>query len=216
MGRTTNCRIFQDCPISSVSTDNPDRTPAHDPAFDLAHAFGGGDQAMMPRGNGDATVVISEIGVERLEDVRDLWLALHRYHGEIGSRPLVADEDFSWQQRRAQYQRWLEAGDVLLLLAERDGQPVGYVLAHLQDGPDDTYPLGERYAEIYTLSVAPEHRGQGIGGLLMDRVEAQLGYLGIRDIAVSAMVENASALRFYARRGFAPREVKHYRFGQSE
>jgi ribosomal protein S18 acetylase RimI-like enzyme len=171
---------------------------------------------MMARGNGDANVVISEIGADRLEEVRDLWLALHRYHGEIGSRPLVADEDFSWQQRRAQYQRWLEAGDALLLLAERDGEPVGYVLVHLQDGPDDTYPLGERYAEIYTLSVAPEHRGQGIGGRLMDWIETRMAELGIRDIAVSAMVENASALRFYARRGFTPREVMHYRFGESE
>jgi ribosomal protein S18 acetylase RimI-like enzyme len=55
-----------------------------------------------------------------------------------------------------------------------------------------------------------------IGGLLMDEIEARLGELGIQDIAVSAMVENASALRFYARRGYAPREVMHYRFGSSE
>jgi ribosomal protein S18 acetylase RimI-like enzyme len=50
----------------------------------------------------------------------------------------------------------------------------------------------------------------------MDRIEAQLADLGIRDIAVSAMVENAAALRFYARRGYAAREVMHYRFGQPE
>jgi ribosomal protein S18 acetylase RimI-like enzyme len=181
----------------------------------MAPIFGGGDRGMKARDDDDANVVISKIGVDRLEEVRDLWLALHRYHGEIGSHPLVADEDFSWQLRRAQYERWLEAGDAVLLLAERDGEPVGYAMAHLQDGPDDTYPLGERYAEIYTLSVAPEYRGQGIGGRLMDSIEARLGELGIQDIAVSAMVENASALRFYARRGFAPREVTHYRFGRS-
>ena len=162
------------------------------------------------------TVDILEIGLNRLNELRDLWLALHRYHHEIGSRPLVADEEFSWRQRRTQYERWLEAGEALLLLAQREGRPVGYILAHLQDGPDDTYPLGERYAEIYTLSVAPEVRGQGIGGLLMDALEARLGSLGIRDIAVSAMVENASARRFYARRGFVPREVMHYRFGLPE
>jgi ribosomal protein S18 acetylase RimI-like enzyme len=161
-------------------------------------------------------IAIAEIGPERLEAVRDLWLALHRYHAEIGSRPLVSDEEFSWRQRRAQYERWLEAGEALLVLAESEGQPVGYALAHLQDGPDDTYPLGVRYAEIYTLSVAPAHRGQGIGGRLMDDIEARLRALGIRDLAVSAMVENAAALRFYARRGFAPREIMHYRFADAE
>ena len=50
---------------------------------------------MKARGDADANVVISEIGVDRVEEVRDLWLALHRYHGEIGSRPLVADEHLS-------------------------------------------------------------------------------------------------------------------------
>jgi ribosomal protein S18 acetylase RimI-like enzyme len=64
--------------------------------------------------------------------------------------------------------------------------------------------------------VTPEHRGLGIGGRLMDSIETRLAELGIRDIAVSAMVENASALRFYARRGYTPREVMHYRFGHAE
>jgi GNAT superfamily N-acetyltransferase len=107
----------------------------------------------------DHAIVISEIESDKLDEVRGLWLALHRYHGEIGSRPLVADEHLSWQRRQAQYERWLETGEAFALLAERDGQPVGYAVVHLQDGPDDTYPLGERYAEIYTLSVTPEHRG---------------------------------------------------------
>ncbi len=100
-----------------------------------------------------------------------------------------------------------------MLLDERDERPVGYAVVHLQDGPDATYPLGQRYAEIYTVSVAPDHRGQGIGGMQMDRLVDHLRELGIVDVAVSAMIENEAARRFYAGRGFAPREVMHYRFG---
>jgi hypothetical protein len=33
-------------------------------------------------------------------------------------------------------------------VAERDRLLVGYVAVHLHDGPDDTFPLGERWAEI--------------------------------------------------------------------
>jgi hypothetical protein len=60
---------------------------------------------------------IAAIGVGRLDDLRDLWLALHRYHGEIGSRPLVADGHLSWQRRQAQYERWLETSEAFALLA---------------------------------------------------------------------------------------------------
>jgi ribosomal protein S18 acetylase RimI-like enzyme len=158
-------------------------------------------------------VRINEIGADRLDAVKELWLALHRHHAAIGSHPLVTDESASWERRRAQYHAWMTNGEAFLLLAESGANPVGYALVHLQDGPDDTYPLGERYAEIYSLSVAPEHRGQGIGSALLDAVDETLATLGIVDVAVSAMVENEAALRLYTSRGFAPREVMHYRFG---
>jgi ribosomal protein S18 acetylase RimI-like enzyme len=98
----------------------------------------------------------------------------------------------------------LVAGDV--------AAPVGYAVVHLHDGSDDTYPIGDRWAEIYSLSVAPQARGQGIGTQLLDAIDERLAALGIRDVAVSAMVENEAALRLYQRRGFVPRETVLWRF----
>jgi ribosomal protein S18 acetylase RimI-like enzyme len=163
-----------------------------------------------------ASLTISEIGIDRLDDLAELWLALHRYHGVIGSRPLVDDEAVAWRRRRALYEGWLRAGEALVLLAERDGRPVGYAVVHLQEGPDDTFPLGERWAEIYSLAVVPAERGLGIGSRLLDEVDAWLAALGIRDVAVAAMVENEAALRLYERRGFVRREVVLYRFAGQE
>lgn len=167
----------------------------------------------MARRTENDPVPIVEIGRERLDDLRALWLALHRHHAEIASRPLVANASLSWARRRARYEAWLRASEAFILLAERGGQPLGYAVVHLQEGPDDTYPLGERYAEIYSLSVAPAARGQGIGSALLDAVDERLHALGIEDVVVSAMVENSAALRLYASRGFIPREIVHYRFG---
>ena len=42
------------------------------------------------------------------------------------------------------------------------GEPAGYAVAHLQDGPDDTFAVGDRYAELHSLSVAPSARGAGV------------------------------------------------------
>jgi ribosomal protein S18 acetylase RimI-like enzyme len=161
-------------------------------------------------------ISMAAVGIDRLEAVQPLWLALHRYHAEIGSAPLVTDEAAAWALRRAQYTQWLQAGEGFVLLAERRGLPVGYVVVHLQDGPDDTFPLGERWAEIYSLAVSPAARGQGIGSLLLDAVDARLAALGIRDVSVAAMTENTAALRLYERRGFVRREVVLYRFGGDE
>jgi ribosomal protein S18 acetylase RimI-like enzyme len=159
-------------------------------------------------------IVVVEIGPDRLDELHDLWLALHRHHVRIGSWPLVSDEAAAWVRRRAQYEEWLRAGDGVVLMAERAGRPAGYAVVHLQRGPDDTFPLGDRWAEIYSLSVAPDARGEGIGGRLLDAIDERLAALGIVDVAVAAMVENEDALRWYQRRGFVPREVVLYRFGE--
>ena len=74
------------------------------------------------------------------------------------------------------------------------------------------FPVGERWAEVYTLAVLPGSRGSGTGSALLDAADARLAALGIHDVAVAAMVENEAALAFYRRRGFVPREVVLWRF----
>jgi hypothetical protein len=43
---------------------------------------------------------------------------------------------------------WLDSGQALLLVAIADERPIAYAMVHLQQGPDDTWPLGERYAAV--------------------------------------------------------------------
>lgn len=161
-------------------------------------------------------VTVRELGSAELSTLRELWRALHRYHAAIGSQPLVTDEEAAWERRQATYREWLEQDAAIVLLAEHAGNPVGYAVVHLHLGPDDTFPFGPRWAEIYSLAVAPRARGQGIGTHLLDEIDARLTALGIRDVSVAAMVENAAALRLYQRRGFVPREIVLYRFGDTE
>lgn len=149
-----------------------------------------------------------------LDALEPLWLALHRHHRTVvPDGMLVADDAASWRRRRAVYGAWLEAGDALVLVAERDGVPVGYAVAHLQDGPDDTFAVGDRYAELYSLSVDPEARGGGIGTRLMDELDARLAADGITDLVVAVMSDNRDALRFYERRGLRPTETHLWRIG---
>ena len=106
-------------------------------------------------------------GAGDVDDLRGLFLAMHRHHRDIVRLPLVAD-DAAWDARRAQYLAWLAEGRATLFVARGSREPAGYALVVIHDGTDDTFPLAPRYAELYSLSVAPRHarawnRGQTPG-----------------------------------------------------
>ena len=87
-------------------------------------------------------------------------------------------------------------------MAVEGNDVVGYALVCIEDGPDDTFPVGERYAELYSLSVAPQLRGRGIGTRLLDFVDEELARRAIDDLKVAVMVGNTDAERLYARLGW--------------
>lgn len=153
----------------------------------------------------------------QLDELRALWLALHHHHRKVVRFDgLVADDDASWTRRRATYAEWLAAGDALILVARDDGgAPVAYAAVHLQNGPDDTFAVGDRYAELYSLSVLPAHRSAGLGTRLLDEVDRRLDELGIAELAVSVMADNAAARRFYERRGLTEVEISYWRARRS-
>ena len=146
---------------------------------------------------------------DRLDELRDLWLALHHHHHEVVRFDgLQTDDEVSWAQRRATYAGWLNAGQGLILVArDYGGGPAAYAAVRFHDGPDDTFAVGDRYAELYSLSVLPAHRSAGLGTRLLDEVDRRLDELGIAELAVSVMADNAAARRFYGRRGLKEVEV---------
>ena len=95
-----------------------------------------------------------------------------------------------------QWRRLLSRADVVVLLAERDGAPVGYVSAvrqlHLWTGGD--------VLNLDDLYVRPGHRDAGVGRQLM----AALAALAAPESLVirwGMEVDNVDAQRFYRRLG---------------
>jgi ribosomal protein S18 acetylase RimI-like enzyme len=153
-------------------------------------------------------------GAERVDEVRELWLALHHHHHRVvGTVELVDDDEVSWQRRSARYRDRLRAERGFLVLATTDRELVGYAFVSVEDGPDDTFPLGSRYAEVYSLSVAERARDRGIGTALLDFVDRELAGRDIVDVKIAVMVGNEAARGFYERRGFAAAETVLWRFG---
>lgn len=149
-----------------------------------------------------ATMVIDRAGRERLDDVEPLWLALREHHVAIApanGEPLPPAE--SWRRRRAQYEGWLAQPDSFLLIAERDGAPIGFALVRTRPG-SATWEGSDRVGEVETLVVLPGERDRAVGGALLDRVCEELARLDIGELTLHVLSENEAAIEFYRRHGF--------------
>lgn len=141
-------------------------------------------------------------GADLLDVLEPLWLSMFDHHRRVGAAglPMVEREE-SWPRRRAWYAPLLAKPDSFVLLARRGGSPVGYALAHIHEGADDTWPTGPRVAEIESLAVLPSERAAGLGTLLMDAAEQRLAEAGAHDVLLHVLAGNEDARRFYERRG---------------
>ena len=164
----------------------------------------------------DLNLRIDYAGESSLDQLRPLWLCLHRHHQTIAPNlgPYV-DDDTSWTTRRRFYADCLSHKGSFALLAYSGEDLVGYALVLVEATSttwSDTWVTGDRTAELETLVVAPEQRGQGIGALLLDRVESELDRLGVKDMIIGALPTNTEVLDLYRRRGFEPTWLVMTRF----
>jgi ribosomal protein S18 acetylase RimI-like enzyme len=99
----------------------------------------------------------------------------------------------------------LRVGEGELLVAERDGEVVGFI-AHLverYDGPEETPDSGV-FALVSDLCVSERRRGQGIARALLAAAEAYARGKGLARLRVEVLSANREAAAAYRRFGFEP------------
>jgi ribosomal protein S18 acetylase RimI-like enzyme len=94
----------------------------------------------------------------------------------------------------------LKEPNILLLVAERDGEVVGYTYAGVEG--NDYMSLRGPAGVLHDIVVAPDHRGQGVGRMLLDATLAALKARGAPRVVLSTAERNESAQRLFARAGF--------------
>jgi GNAT superfamily N-acetyltransferase len=91
-----------------------------------------------------------------------------------------------------------------VLVAETDGEVVGtcqlIVFRHLQ-------ARGGRCAEIESMHVHPDHRGQGIGTQLLAAAVEAARSAGCNRVQLTSNLKRPDAHRFYEREGFTASHV---------
>jgi ribosomal protein S18 acetylase RimI-like enzyme len=89
---------------------------------------------------------------------------------------------------------------VVLLVAERDGEVLGYTYAGIEDF--DYMALRGPAGVLYDIVVDPNERGTGVGHALLDATIAELRKAGAPRLVLSTAERNETAQRFFARAGF--------------
>ncbi|KQU68310.1 hypothetical protein ASC58_12245 [Phycicoccus sp. Root101] len=90
-------------------------------------------------------------------------------------------------------------------VAERAGEVVGWIQVTVHEELDE---IGEQGAWIQSLAVLPHLRGQGIGGKLVERAQAQAIQAGDRVIACQPLDQDSAA--FFRGQGFADNTMQEH------
>lgn len=90
------------------------------------------------------------------------------------------------------------------LVAEADGQVVGFALGQMMEKPHSAW----RYGWLLWLGVAPRHKRAGVATRLVNTLTRLFIERDARIMLVDTDEENADALSFFRRNGFG-QEIKH-------
>jgi len=95
---------------------------------------------------------------------------------------------------RRSLKRFLESTRDIVLLAESEGEVVGYVLVLLR--------RGTRLARLYSIAVLDQARGSGLGACLVHAGEEAAAERGCVDMRLEVRRDNHAAIALYRRLGY--------------
>jgi ribosomal protein S18 acetylase RimI-like enzyme len=133
--------------------------------------------------------------------VGPLWMQLMDHIAALPDALVpVRPSDESWRLERREMLAEL-AGEAFVLVARKEAHVVGYAFVCVE-GPDPVWYTGDSHATLATLCVEQAERGNGIGGALLDAVDAELERRGVEDVEISVDTGNVVAAELYERRGY--------------
>ncbi len=97
----------------------------------------------------------------------------------------------------------------LFIVAEADGQIVGYIMCRIEHG---LLGLGKRKGHVISIAVLPPYRRRGIATAMMEEVLARMvERYGAEECFLEVRVSNFPAISLYEKLGFKKTDViKHY------
>ncbi len=135
-----------------------------------------------------------------VETLGRLGALLVRVHHELDPDRFIAATPQTESSYGSFLGRQLAAPDIVILVAERDGEVAGYTYAGVEGV--DYMSLRGPAGVLYDIVVDPAHRTLGMGRALLDATLEALAAKGAPRVVLSTAERNESAQRLFARAGF--------------
>ena len=92
--------------------------------------------------------------------------------------------------------------EMTLLVAEKDGELIGFLWGMLRAAPDTPFHMPRRWLLVDMLGVSEAYRGQGVGRALMEQAEAWAKAQGVSEVELSVWEFNQGAQAMYEKLGY--------------
>lgn len=141
----------------------------------------------------------------RRAQVRDLPAVTRLWRELVGFHEALGGQDFRLPPgAEADWKRYLRAhlgkGDQLLLVAEREGETVGFLLGSVELRPGVF--MERRYGHISDAYVQEPHRGRGVGKALASDALRWFEAKRVVRVRLKTDVRNTLGFEFWKRLGF--------------
>ncbi|MDB4947836.1 MAG: acetyltransferase [Gemmatimonadetes bacterium] len=153
----------------------------------------------MQRSDAPATAIRPAAPVD-LPAIGRLGALLVRMHHEFDPARFIAAAPQTEHAYAAFLGRQIEAPNAVVLVAERDGEVLGYAYAGVEGR--DYMSLRGPAGVLHDIVVGPVHRGHGVGRMLLDATLAALNARDVPRVVLSTAARNEPAQRLFACAGF--------------
>ena len=111
------------------------------------------------------------------------------------------------------YERFPET----FIVAEENGETVGYIMCRIETGLPDFGLLGiAKRGHVISIAVLPEHQRKGIGTALVKEAMAGMRVYKAKECYLEVRVSNAPGVKLYEKLGFEVSRVVHGYYADGE
>ncbi|MFL5485137.1 MAG: GNAT family N-acetyltransferase [Gemmatimonadaceae bacterium] len=146
------------------------------------------------------TVSIRQATQADVPTIGRLGALLVRTHHEFDPERFIAARPGTAQGYGSFLGTQLDEPDIIVLVAELEGQVIGYTYAGIEDY--DYMSLRGPAGALYDIVVDPDHRGHGVGRMLLDATLEALKVRGAPRVVLSTAERNEPAQRLFEKAGF--------------
>ncbi len=150
--------------------------------------------------HGDTGAIIRRATSSDLSALGRLGALLVEVHHAFDPQRFLAASERTQAGYASFLRTQLEEPDVAVLVADHDGDVVGYAYAAVEGY--DYMSLRAPAGVLHDIVVDPGYRGRGVGRSLADAALAYLKSRGVPRVILSTAERNEAAQRLFARMGF--------------